>query len=784
MRTCIERDLNTVVSADSATSSVDGYICNECHTDVILNRGSATIKAHFKHKVANERCQYSIRQTKKANVANVDEEEGPVATGKHDNFSWHRGWQSLACKSNCEVRGIGGDSRPRDVGCATTGNIVELQHSRMSGVEFQERNRTVPNTATWIFDATEVPTFAYEKFRIDGQQVYFCCDEFRETYATGSGKVRVLFHCSDGKLRQACCDSAVKIVLLDSSELFVRLLHDVSAAVLETLSHFFEDKWPLQDWTARSPQAIRTVLDPIRVLSEEGRDVVDKIHRESFMTIPVTPLTIYSAPPGAGKTTALKSAVRAWTSFPLCKRILVIVFNKSNQLLLQKELAQYKTCTVRTLDALCFQGVPRQFDEEGEECAAEFHANFSDWKFVKTYVPHCKSTQDILIKLKSGGGAGSSDIVHHRLTHPRAKHTLCMKHKRLFKRCSDDATAKDWDASLDTFPMQDIVRDVATFTARRYVCDRDGHLTRLFRRYDIILVDEMQDLMSSQELRLIRQAECPIVMVGDYDQTINDFRHEMDYSTCCRTARCKLPPEDKPQDLPPVIEWYNTYRLDALTVNWLEDLTGKRMFSRRKKDEVCTLKWSSTVIHANTLTVCRFNMTAIRIAIKFQGDGMRVINGAQLSKNLETDARKLSPEARKRFKEKDPNDTRTDFILELEQSGKLQGVIAMLHRQDISLCDVNSGGFLAVTVVHQIKGFECDHVAAHQEFIQCALDESTARPESRCERNCLLVAFSRHRKSLVILRDIVAPASDVQEPPPAQTRDDTQFDLDCVFQHS
>jgi hypothetical protein len=356
-----------------------------------------------------------------------------------------------------------------------------------------------------------------------------------------------------------------------------------------------------------------------------------------------------------------------------------------------------------------------------------------------------------------------------------------MKHKKLFKRYADDATNKEWDASLDTFPIQDIVRDVATFTARRYVCDRDCLLKKLFRKYDIIMVDEMQDLASGQEMRLIRQAECPIVMVGDYDQTINDFRHEMDYSECCKTGCCALPPEDKPQDMPPVIEWYNTYRLDALTVKWLEDVTGKRMFSHRKKDEVCTLKWSSKMLHANTLAVCRYNITVIRMAIKFREKDMRVINGAQLSKNLETEAKRITPEARQKFKEKKQTEGRINFILDLEQSGKLQSVVAMLLKQDISLGDVNSGKFLAVTVVHQIKGFECDHVAVHQEFIQSAEKESMEFPEKRCERNCLLVAFSRHRKSLVILSDIVVPPVDVQQNPPVQTTRAVQTTMDTHF---
>ena len=731
------------------------------------------MKAHFKHKVLNANCKYSIRQKN----LNVEDEDTLKTIEKHENISWHNAWQKIALKINCEVRGIGGDSRPRDIGCATTGNIVELQHSRIKSVEFQERNKTVPNVATWIFDATEVPIFVYSKFRIDGLQVYFCCDEFRETYVTDSKKVQVLFHCSDGKLRQACYDSAVKIVLSDSSEFFVRVLHDISQAGVKNLSYFFRDKWPLQDWPAKVNRTIRVVLDPIRVLSEEGREIVDKIHRESFMTIPVDPLTIYNAPPGAGKTTALKSAIRAWTSFPHNKKILVIVFNKSNQLLLQNELAKYKGCCVKTLDALCFQGVPRKFDGDGEARTAEFHVNFNDWKFVKTYVSHCKSTQDILIKMKNGGGAGSANIVQHRLTHPRAKHTICMKHKNLMKRSLEDTKNKDWDASLDTFPIQDIIYNVSTFAARRYVCDRDCHLTKIFQKYDIILVDEMQDLSSSQEMRLIQQAECPIVMVGDYDQTINDFRHIVDHSECNETGPCKMPPECKPVNLPTAIEWYNTYRLDSLTVKWLEDLTGKRMFSHRNKDEICTLKFSNKITHNNTLTICRFNITAIRIAIQFQNKGIRVINGTEMSRNLDSDYKKISPEAKKRFGQKQKNNPRTDCILELQQSGRFENVISMLHKKNISLCDVQSGNFLAVTVVHQIKGFECDHVAVHEEFIHCAEKETENFPQKRCERNCLLVALSRHRKSLVILKDIVLPTIDTEKASPLETIHPRHLDI-------
>jgi len=227
-------------------------------------------------------------------------------------------------------------------------------------------------------------------------------------------------------------------------------------------------------------------------------------------------------------------------------------------------------------------------------------------------------------------------------------------------------------------------------------------------------------------------------MVGDYDQTINDFRHLVDYSECSQGHCCDLPPECKPLHLPAAIKWYNTYCLDTLTIKWLEDLTGKRMFGHQKKDEVCTLKWSDNIIHKNTLTICRlgrlnFRMTEYKSSME-----------PSCPKISTGDARNISHETRKRFEQHKPNNARTDFILELQQSGKLQGVTAMLQRQNISLslCNVNSGNFLAVTIVHQIKGFECDHVAVHHEFIQCAEKENMLHPVNHCERNCLLLPFS------------------------------------------
>jgi len=64
---------------------------------------------------------------------------------------------------------------------------------------------------------------------------------------------------------------------------------------------------------------------------------MDKIHREIFFKFPTKAVTIYNAPPGAGKTSTMKKAVRNWKN----KKILIIVYNKTDQ----------------TLDALCMTAI-------------------------------------------------------------------------------------------------------------------------------------------------------------------------------------------------------------------------------------------------------------------------------------------------------------------------------------------------------------------------------------------------------------------------------------------
>ena len=312
---------------------------------------------------------------------------------------------------------------------------------------------------------------------------------------------------------------------------------------------------------------------------------------------------------------------------------------------------------------------------------------------------------------------------------------------------SRESDKHGWDASFTSFPIHTVVKNVITFASRRYICDRDSKLTAVFEKYDIVLVDEMQDLSSAQEMRLLIQAECPVVMVGDFDQTINDFRHSVPQHMCDQREKCFLPSESTEKMQCPVIEWYSTFRLDALTVLWLEDMTGKRMQSIRPAAQKCVIAWSLKMPHLpQTLIICRKNESVITEAIKHADTAaVNVLGGVRIAALL-----------RQAAKDSSSKTGMSQLAAKLKADDTLEKVIEMLDASDISLKLLAGTSVLAIGTVHQLKGFEYDHVAVHEDVIEAAAKErlSTSVQGESTEQNCLFVTTSRHRLSLTMLCDI------------------------------
>ena len=655
---------------------------------------------------------------------------------------WHQGWQDLAVshvgKHAVEVRGIGDDPRPRDVACPASGCVVELQHSFISTADFEVRNATVPGLILWIFNATEVPVWKYGDYEVDNfRPVCFCQDTFRKRFPTSENKVVVLFQCSDGLLRQALCDEPALIEIPGNNERqYVRLLtHVLPIAVSEQLDSFFgAGNWPLRSWEARAANEPPIEVNDgyVKVISVAGRELFDTVHRRLFQRFPRAPLAVFNGPPGSGKTSLIKSTVDAWTaSISPVPMIIVVTFNASNAESLCREIGG-PHIHVKTLDSLCatpFKGKRLQ------------DPNSSDYSLLKLLFPDevNKDKWSMTNKMKHGGGLGCSDIIKHRLTHPSAPHTVCSKHSKL-------TVGGGWDASLHSFPISKLVEDASTFASRRYRCDRDELLRGVLSKYDVIIVDEMQDLISAQEQRLIRQASCPVVMIGDMDQQINQFRHETNGLGCCDNKSCSLPAEPL-SVLPTSIEFYGTYRLDELTVAFLEDVTGKRMFSQRRVGNNASIKWQTELQYPeNTLIMCRSNEHVITTAEAHSG--MCVVGGKDTAGRLES-----------AYKDKSQTLPMAKFAHSLSPS-RLEQVCKMLRARSISLGDI--GGRSAVATVHKCKGYECDHTAVHSDLVEVA----------KIEPACLFVAMSRHRESLTILSKPVQSnkrqASSVSVLPPAK----------------
>lgn len=676
-----------LVEASSTASNDTEHFCCTCRQTVSLVRSSAKTIAYFRHKERNDDCGECAPQP-----THRDNEVTPLASGP--TTAWHAGWQALgetAYLGRREVRGIGIDIwRPRDLGDGEANMMVELQHSPMTGEEYANRNAGV-TFATWIFDATEEDLMKYQY----AEGIWFCSDRFYQTYITNAD-CRVLFHCNDGNIYQTASDDAVDIET-NGVRKYVRILKKVDAEAQRMLDKFFGRMWPLHRWDGAPAFRQAAMLEtPVRVLGEAGRPEIDQLHRNFMYRFPNVPRTVVSAPPGAGKTTAIIEIIRRWQ-----KRALVITFNKATQVTMQQRIRQAGiTADARTLDSLCY-----------EACSHPgLMQKWSDWGLCSTFWP--KSAK---FKFgKCGGGRRSSNIIDFRFRHPRAHAGICKKHQRLASKGSD------WDAGFTSYPMQKIVRGCVTHSACRYACDQRCTLSAKFDAYDVILVDEMQDLISAQEQRLLFQTSRPIVLVGDPMQAINNFR---DDPPC---VECHLEQEVQPA-LPYAIEWYGTWRLDAFTVRFIEERFGRRMYSYRAIKETSEVYWKDELVHEKTLVMCRCNENVVGVARRYPN--MRVVRGEPLARRLaiaSKDDSMVTPMAK--------------YAQELAESGELDAVCEMLRSRSCELADIND--IAAVTTVHQAKGFEYDHCAVHSDLLA---------PKNDDEKNISFVAFTRHTKSLVVM---------------------------------
>jgi len=707
MQTCIDEAGKYVVSTSHFAPGAC-LLCIRCHRPVQHTvDATGQVPPYFSHVDTTAVCQNEWSRETTGATSTVSTEALDVVSGVaiHPE-QWKVAWKKMI----------------KDV--FHRGSVVEYHIQDDPFVEIAEHRFCIIN-------ATDAKLFAYTDFSLEGRCVFFCQDGLFQV----PQHRRVLLHCCDGHIRELCTASPVRVRTSDGNDLCVYIARELH----RTHPCYQDAQGMQQSWASDEGENTRvnavSIAHAVQVMSQNGRDTIDRIHRERFTRFPVDKLRIYNAPPGAGKTTAIKNAVKTWRY----KKVLVVVYNKSNQESLMEEMKESFNCSVKTLDALCMAATTKKFGGDGED--DDFDGDDSDKTFIRRHFPKW----NIKDKIRHGGGMMSSKIVSHRLTHPKAPCTICKKHRRLSMVTSSDSDKNGWDASFTSFPLHTVIKNITTYASRRYICDRDNKLVSIFRKYDVVIVDEMQDLSSAQEMRLLLQAECPVVMVGDFNQTIHDFRHTVSPNTCDQNNRCVLPAEPM-QVLPSaVVEWYHTYRLDHLSVQWLEDMTGRRMHSARSPLETGCIVWSPLLLrHENTLIICRKNESVIAEAIKRALSAkVRVVGGARIAEMLQAAGNDANNKG-----------GLSQLAQRLKNNSTFSGAVQMLADSDIALKELSAGGCMALGTVHQLKGFEYDHVAVHADVFEAAAKERLSLQHcDHTERNCLFVALSRHRKSLTVLCD-------------------------------
>jgi len=163
---------------------------------------------------------------------------------------------------------------------------------------------------------------------------------FAKTGLVESTQTDFFFHCSDGQIRQACCDSPVLTNLSNSQRIWVQVVIDVSCPKMSM---------PMSTWHENGEDKTIKKVNPVKFISTVGRDKIDNVHSNMFYKFPVTrkAMTInnLNTPPGAGPG---KQVARSWSK----KKVLVIVSIKVTQESFMQERKDCLHDTVKTLDAL------------------------------------------------------------------------------------------------------------------------------------------------------------------------------------------------------------------------------------------------------------------------------------------------------------------------------------------------------------------------------------------------------------------------------------------------
>lgn len=442
-----------------------------------------------------------------------------------------------------------------------------------------------------------------------------------------------------------------------------------------------------------------------------GFQFFDRYHRQWLIERCVfKPYRIFvEGPAGAGKTTLLMDIAKRWKG----KTILIVTFNKANQVSLQQRLQREGITTARatTLDALC----------RGTYTGKEVTVRFNDRWVVQTFFKRCHPWT------KKRGRYGIANILQRGMKRPR-RLTMCELHEKDYGWIADKA-------------FQGVAPFHSTFPGMRINALKNNSFANF--EFDLVLVDEFQDLdfQAKQIIMSIgskKESGPSIIFVGDPMQEI--YSWESSFSDC---RRCKEIADGSPS--PQIdktkrsLRLFQSFRSRDLTCAFLRDVFSDYSGTPGNPGESSMICIDSvTELPPNCLILVRSKTQVCLLLEELKNP--KIVEGDKIAE--EVDFIRLYGSS------KNANNPPFDeFVLSMDK-GKVDGLCESLCAAHVTLDTLDtSSDCTYVSTIHRAKGFEYPRVAVFRSLL------TALKKDNEIEKNVAYVAMSRHTECLYLVED-------------------------------
>lgn len=694
--------------------------CVMCRKPLIFVRASKRSRSFFRHSKKSE----CILATHSNESEERKEDSGVRSGGMGD---WHSSW-SNAVKD--EFREVWFEGKPRDAVDLETKTILEFQHSHITQEEFDLRCEPTKK-AIWIFDEMRSRIWSYVPFGDYGfKPLYFIEDHFYIN--TGHPSCQCFSQAPNGELFIHKLPVPISMSV-DDRTVYVRVV-----APLVSLKDLSKDEWdtsviehflakPMPRFQERSkedhplffPFSIRPLVQ-LHTKDSSVFQLIDQYHRQWLVERCLSqPYRLFvEGPAGAGKTTLLMDIAKRWKE----KAILIVTFNKANQVSLQQRLRKERITMARatTLDALC----------RGTYKGKEVTTRFNDRWVVQTFFKRCNPWT------KKRGRYGIANILQRVMKRPK-RLPMCELHEKDYGWVADKA-------------FQGVAPFHSTFPGMRVNALKNNSFANF--EFDLVLVDEFQDLdfqakqiimsiganRGAREFDSKKKVGPSIIFVGDPMQEI--YSWESSFSDC---RRCKEIADETP--FPQIdktdrsLRLFQSFRSRDLTCAFLRDVFPDYSGTPGivgKSSVICTD--SVAELPPNCLILVRSKKQVCLLLEELKSP--KIVQGGKIAEEIEFIRRYGSG--------KNSNNSPFDeFVLDMDNE-KVDELCESLCSSHVTLDALDtSSDCTYVSTIHRAKGFEYPRVAVFQSLL------SSLEKGNKVEKNVAYVAMSRHTECLYLVED-------------------------------